>query len=1114
MATLSPELRKTLERVILAARGQAEAGARKALAQLAVAHPEPWATMTPDQQRLRRRLRARGRQLGDQLDDQGQQAIQHLVAECAYEHWHRMLFARFLSESGFLMEPVSGVSVSVDECKELARDRGIDWITLAAAFAQRMLPQIFRADDAILEVALPAEHRQPLEQLLISLPIETFLADDSLGWVYQFWQSEEKDRVNESELKIGADEIPAVTQLFTEDYMVAFLLHNTLGAWWAGRRYPKGVRANSEEEARASVVLAGIQWDYLRFTKAENGNWMPAAGVFPAWPPNARDLRVLDPCMGSGHFLVAVLPIILAMRMIEERLSPDEACCSVLRDNLFGLEIDLRCTQIAAFNIALAAWKSSGYRPLPRLHVACSGLSVNAKESSWVDLGGNDERLRTGMTSMHSLFHEAPTLGSLIDPKRLGGNVLEAGFRDLQPLLQQAVAGETDENAHEMAIAAHGLSEAGEILARDFTLVVTNVPYLLRRRFGKELLEFCTKHYAEASNDLATVFLDRLPQFTAPGGTASAVLPQNALFLGSYQRLRERFLESFQWNFVAALGPGAFETIGGEVVSVALLAVTNTSPDPAFAMAVLDGSSQPNPQLKASELRSQTPRLISQASQRQNTDSRIAFHKSEGGQLLAAFATAYQGLVTGDDPRFRRLMWEVSSPSKVWRPLQSTGVKTQLFGGRESLVRWANDGYELARRQGTAAWGKRGVSVRQMGTLAATLYSGDVFDVNAAAIIPHDPDHLAPIWAFCSSDTFEREIRKIDRSIKVTNATLVKVPFDLERWQMIAREMLPCGVPMPQSSDHTQWLFSGHPRGADAPLHVAVARLLGYRWPRQVGFSLADCPSLGPDGLEQFADQDGIVCISPIRGQDSAFARLARMLAAAYGSEWSAATLEGLLTQVDCAGDSLEDWLRDDFFEQHCEKFSGYPFIWQIWDGRRDGFNALVNYHKLTKATLEKLTYAFLGDWINRQEAGVRSGEAGSESRLVAARQLQGELRKILEGEPPYDIFVRWKPLPQQPIGWEPDVNDGVRVNIRPFLSATDLGKKGAGILRVKPGIRWEKDRGKEPARSKVEFPWFWTWDEMTKDFDGGPTFDGNRWNDLHYTREFKLLARKREGLS
>jgi hypothetical protein len=159
-----------------------------------------------------------------------------------------------------------------------------------------------------------------------------------------------------------------------------------------------------------------------------------------------------------------------------------------------------------------------------------------------------------------------------------------------------------------------------------------------------------------------------------------------------------------------------------------------------------------------------------------------------------------------------------------------------------------------------------------------------------------------------------------------------------------------------------------------------------------------------------------------------------------------------------------------------------------------------VNYHQLTHATLEKLTYAYLGDWIRRQDAAVKAEEAGSDARLQAAKLLQSRLKLILEGEPPYDLFVRWKGLASQAIGWHPDLNDGVRMNIRPFM-ATDLpgGKKGAGLLRSKPNIKWDKDRGKEPQRDKAEFPWFWQ----------GSTATGDRVNDVHLTREQKEKARE-----
>lgn len=211
----------------------------------------------------------------------------------------------------------------------------------------------------------------------------------------------------------------------------------------------------------------------------------------------------------------------------------------------------------------------------------------------------------------------------------------------------------------------------------------------------------------------------------------------------------------------------------------------------------------------------------------------------------------------------------------------------------------------------------------------------------------------------------------------------------------------------------------------------------------------------------------------------------------------------------------------NDFFAQHCDLFHNRPFVWHIWDGRKDGFNVLVNYHLFAgpegvgARTLETLTYAYLGDWIARQKDAVAHGEAGADDRLATAQELQRELKKISAGKPPYDLFIRWKPLHLQPIGWQPDIKDGVRLNIRPFMvAALSQGKKGCGLFPAKPGssVKWDKDRGKEMLRPEAEFPWLWKWDEHTVDFAGNSEFDGNRWNDCHYTTAFKRAARDRRA--
>ena len=239
------------------------------------------------------------------------------------------------------------------------------------------------------------------------------------------------------------------------------------------------------------------------------------------------------------------------------------------------------------------------------------------------------------------------------------------------------------------------------------------------------------------------------------------------------------------------------------------------------------------------------------------------------------------------------------------------------------------------------------------------------------------------------------------------------------------------------------------------------------------------------------ADEDGIVCIPPVRGEAAAADRLLDLLVAAYGPEWTNATLATLLANADHAGKTLETWLREKFFAQHCKLFQHRPFIWHIWDGLRDGFSALISYHKLDYKNLETLTYTYVGDWISRQKQDLQNGLDGAGERLAAAESLKKKLELILAGEAPHDIFVRWKALDKQPIGWNPDINDGVRLNIRPFLTVPDVGKKGAGILRDKPNIKWDKDRGKDVESA----PWY-------------HLFNGDRINDHHLTLAEKQAAR------
>jgi len=1151
MQPLEKSLRNKLERTVKEARDIAETAARASLEQFGVGEASPYPHLSDADKELRRKLRVHGRQLGDARNATTEiQEISRLIEEVAYEHWHRMLFARFLAENNLLM--FDGVAVTLEECDDLAADEGAanGW-ELAARCAAKMLPQIFRPDSPVFQLHFAANHQLPLEKLISDLPQEVFTASDSLGWVYQFWQAKRKEEVNASEVKIGARELPAVTQLFTEPYMVSFLLDNALGAWWAARRLTDKDFENLstentegtekiENELRKKASIPGVPLEYLRFvpcpsvSSVDKMTWTPAAGTFDGWPDNLKELKVLDPCCGSGHFLVAVFLMLVPMRMEMEGLSARDAVDAVLRENIHGLELDQRCVELAAFALALTAWRypdAGGYRPLPDLQVACSGLSVSVAKEEWKRLALDKHNLRIALDWMFDVFKDAPVLGSLLNPAKTDAAKL-VSWEELSLTLGQALKQESTEDTEntEMGIVAQGLAKAATLLADKYYFVVTNVPYLARGKQNEVLKDFCEKHYPAAKNDLATVFLDRCLELCDVGGTASVVLPQNWLFLTSYKRFREKLLTEESWNLIARLGSGAFETISGEVVKAVLITIRkgflstkdtkSTKKDGGLFDSLSCGScvswirgvdvSEPRTVAeKAAGLVTGEIKQVVQARQLENPDARVTLEDEEDFPLLSKYADGLVGLQTSDDPMFIAAFWEFSEINKtIWEYLQSTPVTLKEDAGSTWLVRW-EEGKGLllslptARpTQGLKAVGKQGIAIHRMSVLYPYWYTKERFHQNVAVIIPYNPSHLPAIWCFCSSPEYNEAVRRIDQKLNVTNATLVKVPFDLDRWTKIAAEKYPNGLPKPYSDDPTQWIFHGHPKVAgascsrpdqdgQATLQVAVARLLGYRWPAENTIESQDGSSTmelsdearawvkKTEELLSHTDDDGIVCIPPVRGEMKADSRLENLLATAFSNEWSSSKKSELLAQADHAGKSMETWLRDKFFAQHCKMFQHRPFIWHIWDGLHDGFAALVNYHKLDHKNLETLIYNYLGDWISRQKDDIKSGVDGAEGKLAAAEQLKKKLELILEGESPYDIFVRWKQLNKQPVGWNPDLNDGVRLNIRPFITA--------GVLRFskKPQINvsWDKDRGKDVESA----PWY-------------HLFNGDRINDHHLT--------------
>lgn len=1096
--SLSTELRRRLEKTIRDARQIAEAAARDAIRRLGVAEASAPTWLNDADKALRRRLRAHARSLGDAFDRATErQEVEHLIGAAAYAHWHRMLFARFLAERDLLRHPEHDVAVSLADCDELAIAEGLpDRWAAAERYAAAMLPGVFLPEDPVLGLQIAPEHTHRLQSLVQDLDRETFLASDSLGWTYQFWRGAEKDAMNKSGVKIGADELPAVTQLFTEPYMVRFLLHNTLGAWWAGKVLAQqpDLAADASDEAtlRAACALPGVSWDMLRFVR-ENNVWRPAAGTFPSWPNEAKTVTLLDPCCGSGHFLTEALPILATLRQAQEGLSAADAIAGVLRDNLFGLEIDGRCVQIAAFAVAITAWAVGGWQNLPQPHIAWVGAPPPLSKPEFKALADGDADLEAGLSALHDLFSQAPILGSLIEPT--GGDLMSPQrLGRIEPLLDKLLtkARRAEPETAEGAIAARGMADAALLLSRKYTLQATNVPFLGRLEQTKQLVTYIDRNFAEGRADLSTAMLLRQLSLMEEGGSLATVTKQEWCFLTSYTAFRRHFLNRYRLDFVVFLGEEAWVAFGkrGPLATLSTWSDTRGGDIKAERHFTCDATKLDDIEKKQRFIATGALEFVAQSAQLANPDSRITAKEGAESVLLEKYSRAYQGISTGDADRYRHKFWENEELWGSWRPLRSTTSTNTLYSGCENIVYWGQDRSHFAAMRGQECFGRIGVALSQMRHLPASLYFGEAFDGNVSAVVPSDQSLVAAIFEYMSSPEYKEEVRKIDLKKNVTNATLAKVPIDIKRWKALADAKYPDGLPEPYSNDPTQWLFHGHPAAAEAgtALHVALARLAGYRWPAESDTEmrlsaearawiakLADLPG---------ADDDGILCVPAVAGERPLAERLRTFLAAAFGDDWSEVKERQLITETDerfekkaPKDQTLEGWLRDRAFKQHCKLFHDRPFLWQVWDGMKDGFSAFLHYHRLDQATMRKLTYTTLGDWLSRAKA------EGSVPRQEKGRELQQELEKVLEGDTPYDIFVRWKTLAEQPLGWDPDLDDGVRMNIRPFITAR--------ILRDIPNIKWGKDRGADVPSA----PWY--------DVHGG-----ERINDHHTTLAEKRAAR------
>ena len=554
----------------------------------------------------------------------------------------------------------------------------------------KAMPFLFEPIGHETELLLPANLLQTdslIRKLVESIEEDAWEQIEIIGWLYQFYISEKKDQVIGKVVK--SEDIPAATQLFTPNWIVKYMVQNSLGAQWLAT-YPHS-------------SLRGMMEYYIEPAEQTKEVKEQLAAITPeALDP--EELTLIDPACGSGHILVEAYDLFKAI-YLERGYRERDAAKVILTKNLYGLDIDQRAAQLSGFALMM-----KGRADDRRLFERDIKLNVMAMvNSDELDIGFLTHAIKSNkmgleesdLRELKKLFEHATTFGSLIQiPEHLASKLpamrqlcdpeegylyVEKALENLEPLIRQA-----------------------EILAGCYDYVVANPPYMGTKYQHGELKDFVTTTYGDASGDLYTCFLEQSRAFCNSYGLFSLVTRQNWMFASSFEDFRNQWLRRICIHSLVHLGSGAFDSISGEVVKVAA-AVYSRHQLHDFRPVFIEAS-EGDEEKKRGRVKSPSARYISlclvdflnfpgcSVAYWASTALITAFHKFVKLDELLAIKS---GMSTGNNELFQRYWSEVSIETTslkksiddaTWVPCNSGGSFRRWYGNNERIVLWKNQG--------------------------------------------------------------------------------------------------------------------------------------------------------------------------------------------------------------------------------------------------------------------------------------------------------------------------------------------------------------------------------------------------------------------------------------
>lgn len=768
-----------------------------------------------------------------------------VMEETAYTWFNRFIALRYMQEHNLLPVSVRVLPDAPGALPELVRQAqnveldGVDfshvvellegnrtetlYTELLIALCNQLsdvLPQMFEPISDYTELLFPDGllREDSVLAMLAAVDAENWADIQVIGWLYQYYNTELKNETFEllkKNVKITKERIGAATQLFTPEWIVRYMVENSLGRLWleghddpALRRRWRYYMDEAEQEPQVAAQLAQI--------RAQESRIQP------------EEIRLLDPCMGSGHILVYAFDVLMEIYRMQGYTDRD-AVSAIIENNLYGLDIDDRAAQLAYFALMMKACEHDrrflrrGVQP----HVcAVAEWNGNPNDSpAWSD------GQRRAARMLRETFTDAKEYGSILSiPKPLADALDELGEN---PFGGETALGVDAENLQRLAAQA-------KIMARKYDVVVTNPPYMGSSGMGTRLAEFVKKQYPDSKSDLFAVFMERGREYTKANGYLAMITQHAWMFLSSFEKLRAKLMEIDTVN-MAHLGARAFEEIGGEVVQTTAFVMQNRHVH--GFKGVYARLIEPTTQDGKEEmfLDGQNRFSARQDNFEKIPGAPVAYWVSENvrkcfeaSEKIGTYASPRQGLATGNNEVFLKLWFEVNAndininacnyemfekSKKKYIPYNKGGAFRKWFAFLDCVIRFDKESYEILSTTGNhlpsrelyfheaISWSKvtsGSLSMRYVPT-------GSAFDVAGCSIF--SKENLDYLLGFTNSNVMLYLMNTLSQTLNYEVGNVKQMPLifqNLSYVEQITRknkDISHCDI----ESFETSWDFRKHP---------------------------------------------------------------------------------------------------------------------------------------------------------------------------------------------------------------------------------------------------------------------------------------------------------------